>query len=334
VGALTRRHFLIATSALAACSRKDRGPDVASAPSPGAAKSAPIPASAPIATSPRAAASAPGIDAALPRGETRLLTWSFEQRGPTGEAVIVVPAWGSDADRYPVLVALHGRGEAVKSPSEGAMGWPRDYALTRAIARVCAPPLNEQDLEGFVDPSRLAATNRQLEEKPFGGLVVVCPYLPDINLRSSADVADYGRYLRSVVLPRVRKEAPALASAEATGIDGVSLGGAVAMRVGLTNAEAFGAVGALQPAISEDQMTEWTELARAALAKRRALKLRLTTSTDDYFRRPITMLDDAWRAANVPHDFAELPGPHDYPFNRGPGSIEMILWHDRVLARA
>jgi len=24
---------------------------------------------------------------------------------------------------------------------------------------------------------------------------------------------------------------------------------------------------------------------------------------------------------------------HDYPFNRGPGAIEMLLWHDRVLAR-
>jgi iron(III)-salmochelin esterase len=26
-----------------------------------------------------------------------------------------------------------------------------------------------------------------------------------------------------------------------------------------------------------------------------------------------------------------IPGGHDYTFNRGPGGIEMLLWHDRVL---
>ena len=39
-------------------------------------------------------------------------------------------------------------------------------------------------------------------------------------------------------------------------------------------------------------------------------------------------------ADHVAHDFADIPGPHDYPFNRGPGAIELLLWHDRVLARS
>jgi hypothetical protein len=319
VRGLMRRELLVGVGALAVggCSRKDRAPDPVIAPA-AQVTSAPPP---------------PAIDAGPVRGATRLVPWSFEERGATGQAVIVLPAWGTGDERYPVLIALHGRGEAMKAPSEGAMGWPRDYALTRAIERLCTPPLNEQDLEGFVDPERLAMMNRQLGERPFGGLVVVCPYLPDLNLRSSADIAEYGKYLLGVVLPRVRRETPAIATAEATGIDGVSLGGAVAMRVGLTNADAFGAVGALQPAISDDQTTEWRELARAALAKRASLKLRLTTSHEDFYRGPIVHLDDAWRAANVPHDFADVPGPHDYPFNRGPGAFEMLMWHDRLLSR-
>jgi hypothetical protein len=315
-GTMMRREFLLGALAVAACSKKDRAREPVIAPTAAA-------------TVPPAAE-----DAAPPRGGTRVLTWTFDERGASGLVAVVVPTWGSADDRYPLLVALHGRGEAVKTPSEGVMGWPRDYALLRAIERLCAPPLNEQDLEGFADPDRLTETNRQLAERPFRGLVVVCPYLPDINLRSSVDIGDYGKYLRNAVLPRVRKEAPVVASAEATGIDGVSLGGAIAMRIGLTNADAFGAVGALQPAIWDDQTMEWTELARAALAKRASLKLRLTTSHEDYYHGPIVRLDDAWRAANVPHDFADVPGPHDYPFNRGPGSIEMLLWHDRVLARS
>ena len=76
-----------------------------------------------------------------------------------------------------------------------------------------------------------------------------------------------------------------------------------------------------------------TELARAARSKRPSLKLRLLTSSDDYFRDAILELSSAWRAAGVLHDFADVPGPHDYIFNRGPGSIELLTWHDRALAR-
>ena len=81
-------------------------------------------------------------------------------------------------------------------------------------------------------------------------------------------------------------------------------------------------------------MTELTELARAARARNPALKLRLLTSKEDYFRSAIAHTSAAWKAAGIDHDYADVPGPHDYPFNRGPGAIEMLLWHDRMLARA
>ena len=55
---------------------------------------------------------------------------------------------------------------------------------------------------------------------------------------------------------------------------------------------------------------------------------------DDYFRGAISHTSQAWKAAGLEHDFADVPGPHDYPFNRGPGAIEMLLWHDRMLARS
>jgi enterochelin esterase-like enzyme len=126
---------------------------------------------------------------------------------------------------------------------------------------------------------------------------------------------------------------PALPGAESTGIDGVSLGGVTALRIGLTFPDVFGAVGGIQPALGEGQNAEWTALAVAARAARPALKLRLLTSHDDYFHDTVTSLSSAWHAAGVTHDFADVPGPHDYVFNRGPGSIELLLWHDRALAR-
>jgi pimeloyl-ACP methyl ester carboxylesterase len=247
--------------------------------------------------------------------------------------VVCVPTWGGPDARYPVLVALHGRGEALKSPADGAMGWPRDYAMVRAIERLRAPPLHEADYQGLVEPGRLAETNASLAARAFGGLVVVCPYLPDFHPAPAVDISAYTRFIVETLLPRVRRETPSLASAEATGIDGVSLGGIIALRIGLTSPDVFGAVGGIQPAFADEPPARWTALAQAARERRPALKLRLLTSRDDYFRTAILGVSQAWRAGGIPHDFADLPGPHDYVFNRGPGSIELLLWHDRALAR-
>jgi hypothetical protein len=264
----------------------------------------------------------------------RLLEWDLGQQpwGP-GRVVVVVPAWGDETARYPLLVALHGRGEAIKAPADGAMGWPRDYAMVHALDRLRAPPLRESDYQGFADPRRMAEANASLTARPFGGMVIACPWVPDFDLAATADVVAYGRFVTDTLLPRVRRDAAAFGSPEATGIDGVSLGGAAALRIGLTFPEAFGAVGGIQPALARGQNEQWTALAQAARARRPSMKLRLLTSREDYFRAAVTGVSQTWRAAGIDHDFADVPGPHDYVFNRGPGSIELLMWHDRVLAR-
>jgi iron(III)-salmochelin esterase len=273
--------------------------------------------------------------ASIASSNVSVLQWDLGPQ-PWGQArvVVVVPSWGGAEARFPVVLALHGRGEAMKTPAEGAMGWPRDYAMVRAIDRLRAPPLRERDYEGFVDRGRMAATNASLAAEPFGGVIVVCPWLPDVRPAPTGDIAPYGRYLLDVLLPRVRRDTPALASPEATGIDGVSLGGVLALRIGLSRPEAFGAVGGIQAALADGQNAEWTALAQAARARRPALKLRLLTSHEDYFHDPIVALSLAWQRAGIAHDFADVPGPHDYVFNRGPGSIELLTWQDRALARS
>jgi pimeloyl-ACP methyl ester carboxylesterase len=259
--------------------------------------------------------------------------WDVE--GPSGamdHVAILVPDPALPGVRYPVLVALHGRGEAVKTPARGAMGWPEDYAMQKQIGRVAAPPLTVADFEGFVEPAHLAQLNADLVAHPYAGLIVVCPHVPDMNPNGS-DVGAVARYIVERILPHVRAETPALATPESTAIDGVSMGGALALRIGLTNPDVFGAVGALQAAIGEEQAEELTELATAAIARRPSLVLRLVTSHEDYFHDAITHLSATWKSAHVPHDFADVPGPHDYAFNRGPGSLELLTWYGRVLRR-
>ncbi len=267
------------------------------------------------------------------RPATKMLVWSFAPNDPSPAAVVLVPTWGEQGEKFPVVFAFHGRGEALKSPWEGAMGWPRDYALAHAYARLRNPPLTTADFEGFVTADDLSAKNAELQARPYRGVIVVCPYVSDTNARSEAQFRAYAPFLREKVFPRLLAETPALVGRDSVGIDGVSQGGAFSLRIGLTNPDVFGDVSAIQAAIGEGQAAQWTDLAKAARARNPKLKLRLLTSLDDSFRSDVTRTSEAWRAANIEHDYLLLPGPHDYPFNRGPGSYELLIWHDHVLAR-
>ena len=256
----------------------------------------------------------------------RTLEWTFS--GVSPRAVVVLPANVQPGKMLPVVIALHGRGEAVKGPDQGAWGWPRDYALTTAFERLLAPPLTVQDFQRFVSPAHLALRNESLRALPFAGLIVVCPYLPDDD-PAGEFTSTYAQFIEHELVPRIAKELPADTSR--LGIDGVSLGGAVALRVGFSRPSLFRSVGAIQPAIAIRQVDEWVALATSAKIAHPKLQLRLVTSEEDYFRSAIEAYDRALTAKGVSHEFLMTPGPHDYSFNRGPGSIELLFWHDQVL---
>lgn len=299
-----RRSFVLALTTLVACSRSER------------------------------ATRADGVAGPTSRS-VRLVEYDLgAQPWGRARAVVVVPTWGTADERFPVLVALHGRGEAVKAPAEGAMGWPRDYAMVRAIDRLRAPPLTQADFEGWIEGTHLAQVNASLAQRPFRGVIVACPWMPDLDPTSATEVATYAQFVTESLVPRVRRDTPAAQAPQSTGIDGVSLGGAVALRIGLSRPDVFGAIGGIQPALEEPQTADWIALARSARSRRPDLKLRLLTSHDDYFRDAIAQISRAWTSSGIAHDFIEVPGPHDVVFNRGPGSLELLLWHDRVLERS
>ncbi len=256
----------------------------------------------------------------------RSIEWTFSGISP--RAVVVLPSNVPSGQLLPVVIALHGRGEAVKGPEEGAWGWPRDYALSAAFERLLAPPLRAHDFQGYVTPAHLSSRNESLRETPFRGLIVVCPYFPDRD--PASDFANvFARFLETELVPRIAKELPADTSR--LGIDGVSLGGALALRVGLSRPSLFRSVGGIQPAIGIRQVDELVALVVAARTTRRELQLRIMTSEDDYFRPAIEAYDRALTNKGIAHAFLMTPGPHDYPFNRGPGSIELLFWHEQAL---
>jgi iron(III)-salmochelin esterase len=261
------------------------------------------------------------------------LTWSFPETPIGRMSVVVLVPERFEKDRFPVLIAMHGRGETLKGPERGARGWVDDYKLPRALERLARPPLAERDFEGFVDQSRLAAINTALGQEPYGGLIVACPYTPDVLGREEpfSTAPLLAGFLVDTLLRRLRSETPAIAAPAATGIDGVSLGGRGAFAVGFARPEEFGAVAGLQAAFDPENTSEFVARAERALAKNPRLRLRLLTSSEDYYLPVMRGFHGALDRKGVPHDFLVVPGPHDYAFNRGPGALEMLVFHDRVL---
>jgi len=271
---------------------------------------------------PKETGAPPSAPASLGPGAWRERDFAADADWPEPGRVVVSPCPGA-----PLLVALHGAGENVRGLLAGSRGWRDDYALPRAERRLHAPPLTREDFESLVEPARLAAVNESLASAPYEGLAVACPFTPRVQTLEGAK--RWASFLERTLLPRAKKDAGLLANAK-VGIDGVSMGGRLALLVGLARPDLFDSVGALQPALSVDEAGYFAELI-ANSARTQPRPLRLVTSEGDPFRDAIRALSDGLTRRGLEHRLLVTPGPHDYAWNRGPGSLEMLLWHDRVL---
>jgi dienelactone hydrolase len=212
----------------------------------------------------------------------------------------------------------------------GAGAWPHEYQLDRLVQRLLSSaPLTAGDLLDMTNAARLQKLNASLAGAPFEGIALGCPYTPNLADKSVDGARPFGRFLVEQLLAKLRTETGSTADRRATGIDGVSMGGRLALLVGLSYPEVFGAVGALQPALQIEEAALVSELAKKAVARAPVL-LRLVTSTDDYFLPAVRAASERLRTDGVDHELLVIPGTHGYDFNRGPGGVEMLLWHERV----
>jgi iron(III)-salmochelin esterase len=270
------------------------------------------------------------LDAAStpPHGPWQSIDFNHDSEMPEGQAALV--RLGADAATLPVVVALHGRGEAGRGLEAGRRGWRDDYRLERMLERLAAPPISAADTLDMIDAGRLATINAELAAHPFGGLVVVCPYTPVPGSSAGRSIESFGAFVAGPLLGRVAALRGAPIEVARTGIDGVSMGGRWALELGLRFPRVFGSVGALQPAIRVDEADTFAERALSAMAVR-PQSIRLATSDGDPFREPTEALARALERRAVPHRLVITRGPHDYAWNRGPGSLELALFHERTL---
>jgi enterochelin esterase-like enzyme len=243
---------------------------------------------------------------------------------------LLVPKHLAPGERVPLLVLLHGLGET-GDERMGAFAWLERYGLGSAYERLRRPPLARASRRKDWTDARLAEVNAALAARPFRGLAVACPFTPNVHRapNPSAALDGYARWLAEVVLPRARAEAPVFDDAARTSLDGCSLGGYIGAEVFLRRPELFGAWGGVQAALGAHRAPAYAERFEKALAAAGPRDLHLLTSEGDPFRRANAALAAQLAKRSIAHTLRVLPGPHDQPWLREAGTIEMLLFHDR-----
>lgn len=250
-------------------------------------------------------------------------------------ALVLAPAHVPAGTQLPVLVLLHGLGETGNELA-GIHAWGDRYGAVRAYERLRKPPIQKLHPKyPWLSDEVLEKLNADLEKRPFGGLVLVCPVTPNPHkLGPAAKVLDrYADFLEKTLLPAVREKVPCLSGPAHTGLDGCSLGGYVAVEVFLRKPELFGTLGGVQAAFNVPAAQRYAErIAKAVKAVGRR-QIHIETSSEDPFRKA----NEAWAKAlekrGVDHELAVFPGPHNQPWLREIGTLNMLHWHERRLAK-
>ena len=150
------------------------------------------------------------------------------------------------------------------------------------------------------------------------------------KLANPASALDrYASWLVDVMLPRARKEAPVFGDAAHTHLDGCSMGGFVGLEVFLRRPDVFGAWGGVQSAFGAPRAAGYADRL-AQVVRKTPRPIHLETSEQDPFRAANELLSAELKRRGVPHELLVLPGPHDQPWLREAGTLEMLLWHDRL----
>jgi poly(3-hydroxybutyrate) depolymerase len=240
--------------------------------------------------------------------------------------VLLTPRYLQPGQKLPLAVLLHGLGETTDERL-GAYAWVEKYGLGSAWQRMKRAPLERTSKRGEWTDARLSEVNAELAARPFRGMALACPYMP--NPRSAGDLDAYARWIETSLVPRVRKETSVHESAAQTYLCGVSLGGYVSLEMLVRLPHLFGAWAGVQTAIGTFAAPGYAEkIARGW--KNEPHPMLLLTSTQDHWKASSEALAAAFKAKGLAATYRVVPGPHDQPWLREAGTIEALLWMDRI----
>lgn len=257
----------------------------------------------------------------------------FPDRPPfVRRAAVLAPTHLPPGTKAPTLVLLHGFGEAKAGHEVGTFAWLDRYGLGTSYARLRSPPVASVFKRRDLTEPRAAEINRRLETRPFRGMVLVCPFTPNVwSFKSTAGALDaLSSFVTGELLDRVSAEISVADTSPArTAIDGCSLGGFVSIELFVRAPARYAALGVIQPAVGGRQVAAYAD----AVAARPdgPPPVHVESSVGDPYLAVSRELAAALVKRGVSCDLIVPPGPHDQPFLRDVGTLEMLLWHDSVL---
>ncbi len=232
-----------------------------------------------------------------------------------------------------LLVLCHGLGETVQVKL-GLYAWAKPYGLQRAYERLLGAPLARGKSEaGYLTDDHLSRINDALSRQPFGGLAIACPFTPNVyNEKSTALALDrYASWLAGALVPEVTRRLSLPSANACVGIDGVSLGGFVALEVFLRKPESFAAFGCMQGAFGVSLAELYARRIADVFARVGRRSVHVSTSNFDPFRPAAERLHKRLVEAGADVDFVRTPGPHSQSWLREVGSLDVLCFYDRVL---
>lgn len=245
-------------------------------------------------------------------------------------SLLLVPQHPAKPEKPALLVLLHGLGET-GNERLGIHAWGELYGLVKAYERLRRPPLRRTlERRPYFSEERRAELNRGLAAEPFRGLALACPVTPNPYRAGPQSLDRYADWIEKTLLPAVRERA-GLAKNAKIGLDGCSLGGYVALEVFLRKPELFATLGGVQSAFNVPAALRYADALTKTLQKVGPRRLHVETSSGDPYRKANVALSRKLTELGVKNELVVPPGPHDQPWLREIGTLEMLLWHERAL---
>lgn len=249
-------------------------------------------------------------------------------------ALVLVPKNLDPAGKHPAVVLLHGYGQALHGSGPAVRAWRDDYGVVRAYRRLEKPPLRRVLHHAhYFSNARLSALDKQLHKTPFQGAVLICPVtpIPYFHKRSGPIFHNYARWVEKVLLPHVRRRAPVSDDPRQIGVSGVSMGGHVAIELFLRKPELFGALSMLQAELTRGSAWHYSRRLASTLKRVGTRPIQIVTSTRDHYRYTNELFHRELASRGVANAFQVDYGPHTSKWMLEVGSVETLLWQDRVL---
>ncbi len=240
--------------------------------------------------------------------------------------LVLPPDYDTTQERYPAVLAMAGLGESVRGNKAGAWGWVQKYGVVPAMAALHRNRLTREDFQGLVSQEALAQYNGALQKDPYRGVVLVCPFPPNLN-KGVAQLTQYKKFWFEELMPHVDRT---VRTSGIWGLGGISLGGLTATYVGFGHPDKFAAISSQQASVRRSR-PRLIRMAKENLTALQRTRLNVATSHGDGYRDALEKFHRDLDRIGLQHRFVVLRGHHNKRFVKGPGSLEILLFHDRAL---